>query len=181
MDHNEKETFFSLASKGIILIHGEVNGEMVYRVRDGLLMMQSAGIRQLAVNISSGGGHVGAGLDIYDMIRLAPVEKRIGTVSCFARSMGAIILQACEHRICARHASVLIHYVSTSSISLDTMKDKKRLAHAIAVGERDQQALDRILALRTKKSVREIRRACAKDTDMNAEEALSFGLIDEII
>lgn len=178
---NRKEIDIALARKGIIMIDGDTEREMADHVHDSLTIARAEGHEELNIQISSNGGRVDLGLDIYDLIRLYPAKHRVGTVLGFARSMGAVILQACDHRMCARHAKVLIHYVSTSSVALDALKDKKRLTLAIARGEQDQQALDRILAHRTQKSVKEIRRMCAKDTDMNAEEALKFGLIDEIV
>lgn len=178
---DKKEMMITLAKKGVIVIDGDTEPKMAYAVQDALNIARASGHEELHIQITSNGGRVDIGLDIYDLIRLYPARQRIGTVLGFARSMGAVILQACDHRKCARHAKVLIHYVSTSSVALDAMKDKKRLNLAIARGEQDQQALDRILAHKTGKTIQEIRRVCAKDTDMNAEEALKFGLIDEII
>jgi ATP-dependent protease ClpP protease subunit len=133
-----------LAERGIVDINQETEASLAYTVRESLVIAQSNGIEELQVQITSNGGRVDVGLDVYDMIRLYPAKRRIGTVFGYARSMGAVILQACDVRRCSRHGSILIHYVSTSNVPLDVLKDKRKLGKVIARGEYDQRALDRI-------------------------------------
>lgn len=174
------EVYLALAAQGVITICGKVDGQMVELVHGMLAVAESNRVKELTVKIQCNGGGVRAGLDIYDMIRVAPVEKRVGLVLGFARSMGAIILQACEERITTQHSRILIHYVSVNEVSVDVLKDPERLKKEIELGEREQNYLEAILMDRTKRSVEEIRAACSKDADMTSEEALAFGLIDTI-
>jgi ATP-dependent Clp protease protease subunit len=97
-----------------------------------------------------------------------------------ANSMAAILLQACKNRSCARHGSVLIHHVISENVSLDDLTSAARLQRLRRGAQEDQQRLYRILSSRTQKPVSEIRKTCRKDYAMTSEEALAFGLIDEI-
>lgn len=104
-----------------------------------------------------------------------------GTVISGASSMAAIILQVCKIRKCARHAGVLIHHIYRRNISLDVLNDDDKLKTLKEDMQKTQQRLYDILTTRTGKTLEEIRDECKKDKMMQAEEALAFGLIDEII
>jgi ATP-dependent Clp protease protease subunit len=122
---------------------------------------------------------VDAGLNMYDGLVAYPGDV-MGTVVGFARSMGAIILQACTRRFCLPHSKILIHHISQRSVTLDTMRSAKKMNETFQRSEASQNRLYRILAARTGKKLTTITRVCARDENMNAEEALAFGLIDEI-
>lgn len=169
----------ALLKKNVILLDSEVNGEMVNRVYRYLLLLEARDSPEIEVRLLTNGGSVRAGLDIYDAL-CRYKGKKIGVVYAFARSMGAIILQACDERICLKHARVLIHHVNTQSISLDVIEDPERLTKLREAMWSDQKALYAILCKRTGKNEEEVREACKKDQDMRAEEALTFGLIDSI-
>jgi len=164
----------------IIDIVGEVNKDMYRYVRTAIRYLLSRGSPEIRVLISSPGGLVDAGLDIYDELRLYPGRKT-ATVNDNAASMGALILQACDLRQCARHSHILIHHISTGNVTLDTLRSKKKLKNMVDSMEADQKRLYDILATRTGKSVKKISSACKKDEYMTAKEALGFGLIDEIV
>lgn len=164
----------------VIDIVGEVNSKMFSYVRGAIMYLRSRGNPEVHVTITSPGGDVDAGLDIYDLFRLYE-GKKIMTVHDKAASMGAMILQAGDVRQCALHAHVLIHHISRGNVTLDLLRSKKKLAEMIQSMEQSQRRLYAILSDRTGKTVPEIRRECAKDQFMDAEEARHFGLIDEIV
>ncbi|MDP3645756.1 MAG: ATP-dependent Clp protease proteolytic subunit, partial [bacterium] len=132
--------------------------------------------------IRSEGGEIAAGLDIYDEIRLYRGETR-GIVMGFAQSMGAIILQACTHRVAARHAEVLIH--NNTMIRQLTDRDVRRRGDPLADVRRDllllRHSTDDIFVRSTGRTKKEIRAQCKLGRPMTAEEALKFGLLDELI
>ena len=169
----------ALLKNGVLLIEGEVKGVMVEHVYECLQILEAKDSPDIEVRIFSGGGSVRAGLDIYDALRRYK-GKKTGMVYAFARSMGAIILQACDERMCLQHASILIHHINSQSVSLDTIENPKRFEQFRKSMQADQKSLYRILMKRTGKTEAEIRKTCSKDQDMNAEQALAFGLIDRI-
>ncbi len=169
-----------LLKKNIIDLQGDVDGDMVLYVHDALAELIAKGSPNIDVLISSGGGKVLAGLDICDLLRFYK-GKKTGIILCYAKSMAAIILQVCDKRLCAKHARVLIHHINGGSFTLDQLRSKKTMKAIKRGMERDQAQLYSILAEKTGQSRKKIVKACRKDRDMSAREALKFGLIDEII
>ncbi len=170
----------SLIEQNIIDLAGEVDDDMWDHVREALLRLRAKGSPDITIQISSIGGNVDAGLSIYDALRLYP-GKTTGVVLGQAASMGAIVLQACNVRKCSIHSAILIHHVATEKVSIDILRDPKKLKLLLESGERKQAHLYTILCARAGKGVKRIRKACGRDKYMTAEEALNFGLIDEIV
>jgi len=173
-------TQLELLKHGIIDLGGDVDEDMVRYVREALIRLTAQGSPQVEVMITSGGGSVKVGLDIYDALRYY-VGKKAGIVHGFAQSMAALILQACDHRRCLRHAFLLIHHVAEERVSLDVLRDDEKLRRLREDLEESQSRLYKILSTRTRKSVDEIGVACSQEKEMTAEQALAFGLIDEIV
>ncbi len=169
-----------LLRENIINIKAEVNPAMASYIRDAITILTTRSSPPCKLMITSGGGDVNVGLHIYDMIACYP-SPVVGLVLGYACSMAAVILQACTRRLCLPHSRILIHHISRRNVNLDVMRSKRKLANVLEIMERDQKHLYRILAERSRKSISEIRKACARDEDMDAEEALAFGLIDEIV
>lgn len=169
-----------LLDKGIIQLGGSVDDDMALYVHEALLRLKTNGAPAVEVRITSNGGDVGTGLNIYDMLRTYPGEKT-GIVEAFARSMATVILQACEKRKALRHSKILVHHVSRSSVSLDVVRDEQKIKELRDDLEKSQSRIYTIFGDKTKKNAEVVKTKCAENTDMTAEEALEFGLIDEII
>jgi ATP-dependent Clp protease, protease subunit len=168
-----------LLEKRLIHIQGEVNGEMVLYVQNACMWFLANNSPEITVLISSNGGSAECGLMIYDYLSTYP-NKVNGVVLDIAKSMAAIILQACTVRRATMHSQIRIHHISRRSVSLDIIRDKKKMAETLKEMEKNQARQYKILSMRTGKDVKTIRNVCKKDEDMNVEEALAFGLIDEI-
>lgn len=169
-----------LIRQRVIDLSGEVDVDMAKYVREALLRLKAERSPDIEVRITSDGGHVGYGLDIYDMLRLYEGKTR-GMVFGIAASMAAVILQACSERHVAANARILIHHINRNRITLDDIRKPHRVEKIRDEMEKRQQRLYRILSQRTKKGIPRIRAVCAKDEEMTAEEALKFGLIDKIL
>lgn len=179
--HNKLDSLQqNLLEQNILEIGGDVTEETAFYVREALLRLMAKGSPPIKVMITSNGGSVLYGLDVYDGFRFYPGEKT-GVVQGRAFSMAAVILQACQKRQCLRHSRVLIHHVSTTEVKLDVLRDPGKLEKVKEDAEADQARIYKILSDRTGHAVEEVRTECAKNQSMSAEEALAFGLIDEII
>src|SRR5258706_13842770 len=112
--HNKlNELHRQLLDKNIIEIAGEVDADMIMYVREAMLRLIAKGNPDITVLINSNGGSVTCGLDIYDVLKYY-TGKKTGIVQRFAKSMAAVILQACERRQTMRHSIIHIHHVSTT-------------------------------------------------------------------
>ncbi|HPN54405.1 MAG TPA: ATP-dependent Clp protease proteolytic subunit [Candidatus Moranbacteria bacterium] len=169
-----------LLKKRIIEISGDTEENMENYVHECLRTLKSEGNPDVTIEIKSNGGRVDIGLNIFDMLRLYS-GKKTGKVVGFARSMAAVILQACDKRLCAKHAKIMIHHISRGSVSLDVMRDKKKMKETLAATEESQDFIYDVLCKSTKHDKSTIKKVCAEDRDMTAKEALRFGLIDKII
>lgn len=177
---NLSEVQHALLKENIIDIVGEVDMNAFFYVREALLRLRAKGSPPIEVLISSNGGQVSWGLHIYDALRLYAGVKT-GTVSAAAMSMATVILQACELRRCYRHSYLRIHHIKRNDMSLDVFQDSKKLKEEIDGLRQRQERIYKIFIARTGQEKEKIKKTCARDKDMTTEEALKFGLIDEII
>jgi len=176
MEEAQKE----LLKKNILDLTGPSDAEMGLYTRQCIMHLTSVGSPDITIHITSDGGPVETALHVYDSLRLYKGNKT-GIVYGFARSSAAIILQACDKRVCTKHAAILIHHVIAINVSLDVFKNKEKLQKKVLELEKSQKKLYAILCDRTGRSEKEIIATCKLNNDMTAEEALKFGLIDEII
>jgi ATP-dependent Clp protease protease subunit len=173
------ETQKKLVEKGILDLAGKIDAEMAEYVRSAIPELIAYDAPPLTVFISSSGGDVHIGLSIYDMLNAYP-NTTTGIVVIEAKSMAAVILQACTIRKALTNSEILIHHISRSSVSLDIIRDAKKLEKVAKGLEMRQSKINKILADRTKKSIEEIRRVCELNREMNVEEAIEFGLVDSV-
>lgn len=167
-------------SRNIVVINGDISGEMVMYVKEALAVLYATKkAPDLTILISSSGGNVEASLDIFDLLVQYP-GKKTAIVTMYARSAAATILQAADERLMTKHAYVLIHHVSTRNISLDVLRDKKKVQKLRNDMEKSQDKIYKILSVRTKKTVQVITKKCKDEQDMTAAEAIAFGLADRI-
>ncbi|MFA5652167.1 MAG: ATP-dependent Clp protease proteolytic subunit [Candidatus Paceibacterota bacterium] len=165
--------------KNILLIDGDINGAKFLYVKNAFANLYARGSPDITIVISSNGGDVLPGLDVFDILKLYP-GKKTGLVLSGARSMAAVILQACDVRKACDHADIMIHHISRKEVTLDILRDSKRTDQMREEMEKSQAKLYDILANKTKKSIEDIRKECEKEKFMNPKEAIAFGLLDEI-
>ena len=115
---------------------------------------------------------------IYDLIQAAPFEVNL---YCFgmAASMGAIILAGGKkgHRFILPHSKVMIHEPLIEGGMGGSATSIKKTSDSIL---ETKDILNNILVKHTSKTLDEINEATSFDNYMNAEEAIKFGLCDEI-
>lgn len=178
-DHID-ETRQRLLEKSIIDLSGEVDEDMIMYLRDAMLILATNNNPDIEIVITSNGGHASIGLNMYDLIRNYS-GRTVGKVEGFCKSMATVVLQACDHRVCLCNSYIKIHNVNGEIVSLDVFRDPKRLAKLVVRLEKKQSIIDNIYRSRNGRSLKAIARLSKKDIDLTAEEALEFGLIDEII
>lgn len=131
----------------------------------------------ITMYINSPGGHVTAGLAIYDTMQY--IKPEVITVAVgMAASMGSVILAgwAKGKRYALPHTEIMIHQPLWWA---EWQATEIRLAaeHILKTGE----TLYWILAKHTSQPIEKIRQDCDRDNFMDAKQALKYGLIDKII
>lgn len=131
----------------------------------------------ITMYINSPGGHVTAGLAIYDTMQY--VKCPVITVAMgLAASMGSIILAGGEtgKRYALPHAEIMIHQPlgGAEGQATDIMLAAKHI-------EKTGNILYGILAKHTGQKLEKVKDDCDRDNFMSAQEALDYGLIDKII
>jgi ATP-dependent Clp protease protease subunit len=133
--------------------------------------------KDIALYVNSPGGHVTAGLAIYDTMQY--IKPDVSTI-CIgqAASMGAILLAggAKGKRFALPHSRVMIHQPlgGMQGQAADMEIHAREILYT-----RDR--LNEILAKHTGQSVDRIKNDTDRDNFMRAEDAVSYGLIDKVL
>lgn len=175
----EERLEWSLLKDRAIILHGQTDEYICQKVSRRLEFLGRESKDPIHIILNSVGGSVYDGLLVFDTIKNL-TAKGIPVV-CEARglaaSMGCIILQAGTKRLATPHTRLLIHEVSSwqwgETTQLEEQTEELRKLNSM---------LNQIIAERTGKTVEEIGELTKKtDYWMSAQEALDFGLVDEIV
>jgi ATP-dependent Clp protease protease subunit len=162
-----------------LFLTGEVTSDMANNFVSELLYLAQKN-DPIDIYINSPGGSVNAGLVIYDVIQSCEGKIPIN-IYCIgsASSMGAVILAGGQkgRRYILPHSKVMIHEPLISGGMGGSATTIKKTAESIL---ETKAITNGILAKHTGKTVEEIDEATSFDNFMNAEEAIAFGLCDEI-
>lgn len=166
-------------SNGKLFVNGEVTDDMANDFVSEFLYLVEKG-ELVDIYINSPGGSVNAGLVIYDVIQACKDKLEINMYCTgMAASMGAVILAGGQkgHRFILPHSKVMIHEPLISGGMGGSATSIKKTADSIL---ETKAIINGILSEHTGKTLDEIDEATAYDNFMNANEAVEFGLVDEI-
>src|SRR5689334_10743818 len=170
---------FSLLLKNRIVFLGTPIDDVVANliVAQLLYLAQEDPEREIQMYINSPGGHIDAGLAIYDTMHL--IEPQVATTCIgMAASMGAVLLGggAKGKRSALPNSRILIH--QTSAGFQGTAADIEVQAREII---RMNARLQEMMAADTGQSVERIAADINRDYWMSASEAMHYGVIDMIV
>ena len=172
------DIYSRLLKDRIIFLGEEVNDVSAGLIVSQLLFLEAEDPgKDIQLYINSPGGSVTAGMAIYDTMQY--IKCDVATICVgMAASMAAFLLSAGAKgkRMALPNSEIMIHQPSagTQGQITDMAIHLRRL-------ETIKARMNRILAENTGRSVEEVTSACERDNFMNAEEALSFGLIDRVL
>ena len=179
--HNGERAFdiySKLLNDRIIFLADEVNDYTASIVVAQLLYLESMDPnKDIFLYINSPGGSVTAGMAIYDTMNYISCD--VATVCIgMAASMGAFLLSsgAKGKRFALPNSEIMIHQPLGGARGQAT--DIKIQADLIL---RTRDRLNRILAKNTGKTIEEIARDTERDNYMEADEAMAYGLVDQVI
>ena len=171
------DLYSRLLKDRIIILSGEINDNVASIVVSELLYLDSLGHEDIYLYINSPGGSVTSGFAIYDTMNFIKSDVRTIVVG-MAASMGAFLLSSGTKgkRSALKNAEVMIHQVLGGAQGQAT-DIKIQAEHILKI----KKKLNHILATNTGQPINKVTRDCERDNYMSSEEALNYGLVDEII
>lgn len=160
-----------------VFLWGQVDDASAKHVIDRLLYLDLQNNKEIQLVINSPGGYVTSGFAIYDTIK--SLKSPVSTVcSGLAASMGSILLSAGAkgRRFMQPHAQVMIHQPSGGA---------RGQASNIEIQAREiiktRELSAQILADNCGQKVDKVMKDFDRDYWMNAEESLSYGIVDGML
>ena len=157
-----------------------VDGLMAERFIKNLTVL-STNEAPITIIMNNPGGFWDHGMAIYDAINNCPCEITIQVLGV-AMSMGAVILQAADHRTVAPNARVMIHYGTCGTYNTDA-KTFQRWAKEERNTAKDMEHifLKRIKEKHPNFTLKDVQKLLDFDTIYNAKQAIGMGLADKIL
>jgi len=180
LSFDEADRFFDIKRNMMknrnLLLYGEVNDRDYRDLLESMLMLNGVSETEpINLFICSGGGEVDAGMAIYDLIQWIPAPVyTVGMGNC--ASMAAILLMSGQKRFIFPHCWIMLH--QTSGV---VWGDKDTTVSRASMMERQEKQLLEIQVYHTGQSAEQIAKDTIKEKWFDAEEALAYGIVDEII
>ncbi|MBU1702825.1 ATP-dependent Clp endopeptidase proteolytic subunit ClpP [Patescibacteria group bacterium] len=172
------DIYSRLLKDRVVFLGTAINDNVANNIIAQLLFLESEDSKKdITLYIHSPGGHVTAGLAIYDTMQL--IRPEVSTVCVgLAASMGAILLAggAKGKRFALPNAEVMIHQ-PLGGIQGQATDISIHAEHIMKTKDR----LNKILAEHSKKPIKTVEKDTDRDYFMSSQEALSYGLIDQIV
>lgn len=172
------DIFSRLLNDRIVFLSDEVNDLTASLVVAQLLFLEAQDPdKDINFYINSPGGSVTSGLAIYDTMNF--IKCDVSTICVgLAASMGAFLLSSGTKgkRFTLPNSDILIHQ-PLGGMQGQASDIKIHADHII----KTRAKLNSILALNTGKSLEIIERDTDRDNFLTAEEAVAYGLVDQVI
>ena len=175
------DIFSRLLKDRIIFLSEDVNHASASLVVAQLLFLESEDPdKEIYLYINSPGGSITDGMAIVDTMNY--IKCPVCTICVgMAASMGAVLLTSGQKgkRYALPNAEILIHQplIGGGGLSGQTTEIKIHADHMV----RTREKLNKLLSERTGQDIATIERDTERDNYMTAEQALQYGLIDEIL
>ena len=171
------DIYSRLLKERIVFLVGPVNDNLSSLISAQLLFLESENPeKEISLYINSPGGVVTDGLAIYDTMQF--IQSPVSTL-CFgqAASMGSFLLAAGEKgkRFALPNSRIMVHQPSAGFKGQATDIE----IHAKEVLSMKAN-LNKLYSKHTGQAVETVEEALERDNFMSPEEALKFGIIDEI-
>jgi ATP-dependent Clp protease, protease subunit len=172
------DIYSRLLGERIVFLGTPVTEEIANLIVAQLLHLESEDPdKDISLYVNSPGGSVYAGLAIYDTMQFIKPDVQTICVG-IAMSMGALLLSggAAGKRMALPNSKILIHQVS-SGFEGQATDIEIQAREALELGRR----LDLIYAKHTNKPVEQVHEDMERDRFFKADEAVEYGLIDQIL
>ena len=171
------DIYSRLLKDRIVFLSGEIDDNVANLVVAQLLFLEREDPdADISLYINSPGGSVTAGMAIYDTMQYIKPNVRTVCVG-MAASMGAFLLMAGQKgkRLALPNAEVMIH---------QPLGGAQGQATDVAIRAewlmRTKKKMTAMMAEMSGQDIEKVKADCERDYFMTAEEALAYGIIDEI-
>lgn len=171
------DIYSRLLKDRIIIINGEINDQSANNIVAQLLYLDSVNHNEINIYINSPGGSITAGMAIYDTMNF--IESDVSTTCIgIAASMAAFLLSSGKKgkRYILPNSEVMIHQPLGGAQGQAT--EIKIAAERIL---KLKNKLNKILSKNTNKELSDIERDTERDYFMDSNEALDYGIVDNIL
>jgi ATP-dependent Clp protease protease subunit len=172
------DIYSRLLKDRIIMLSGEINDDLANSVVAQLLFLAAEDAeKDIFLYINSPGGSITAGMAIYDTMNLVACDIQTICIG-MAASMAAFLLASGTKgkRFALPNSEILIHQ-PLGGASGQATEIQIAAKHIIRVRER----MNELFARHTNKSIDQINLDTERDNYMFSEEALQYGIIDQIM
>ena len=177
--HGERtyDIYSRLLKDRVVFLGSQIDDQVANAVVAQLLFLETENPdAEISLYINSPGGSVTAGMAIYDTMNYIKCPVRTVCIG-MAASMGAFLLMAGEKgkRLALPNSEVMIHQPSggASGQATDVTIHAEWLL-------RTKKKMNELMAQMTGQPVEKLSRDVERDYFMTAQEALEYGIIDEI-
>ncbi|MBQ2947261.1 MAG: ATP-dependent Clp protease proteolytic subunit [Bacilli bacterium] len=179
VNNNERvyDIYSRLLKDRIIIINGEIDNNVANSVVAQLLYLDSLNNEDISIYINSPGGSVTDGMAIYDTMNF--INSDVSTIGIgICASMAAFLLSSGKKgkRYLLPNSEVMIHQPLGGAQGQAT-EIKIAAEHILKTKDK----LNKILSINTGKNLGIIEKDTDRDNFMDANTALEYGIIDEII
>ncbi len=173
----QMDIFSRLMRDRILWVAGVVNDQMSTIVQAQLMFLDSTEKKDITMHIDSPGGSVKSGLSMIDVMNY--VKSDIITVNTgMAASMGSVLLSSGTK---GKRSSLKFSKVMTHQVSHGTQGNVQDTRINQLEAEKYNFILFKMLGENCDKTYQEVIEWSRRDRWYNSDEALAFGLIDEVI
>jgi ATP-dependent Clp protease, protease subunit len=173
------DIYSRLLNERIVFLGTPVDDQIANLIVAQLLHLESEDPdKDISIYINSPGGSVYAGLAIYDTMQFVKPDVQTICVG-IAMSMGALLLAggAKGKRMALPNAKILIHQAWSPGFGGQASDVEIRAREIIDLKGR----LEQILADHTGQPIERIKQDTDRDRFMSSQEAVEYGLIDQVI
>lgn len=171
------DIYSRLLKDRIIILSGEITDASANTIVAQLLYLDSINQNDINLYINSPGGSVTAGMAIFDTMNF--VKSPVSTICIgMAASMAAFLLSSGEKgkRFALPNSEVMIHQ-PLGGVEGQATEIKIAAERILKM----KQKLNEMLAKNTGKALEVIEQDTERDYFLEAKEAVSYGLVDEIL
>ena len=159
-----------------LYLYGEIEDENIYSLIQKIRYLDSLNDEPITLFINSFGGTVYSGLALVDCIQSCE-SPIIGVAEGCIMSMAVAVLAACDIRVGGKYVQFMVHNVSGMFGNMSFKDINVQQQHLKTITEQYCEILSRASNLTTQQWYTKL---YDKDTYFTAEQALEYGLLNEL-